>query len=62
MCTPEQINEEFKNCVKLAKYCLTTLGLENDVTYRFSKWDPEDSEKYLGTSEQWDNVETPIRA
>ena len=61
VCTPEQINEEFKNCVKLAKYCLTTLGLENDVTYRFSKWDPEDSEKYLGTSEQWDNVETAMR-
>lgn len=61
VCTPEQINEEFKNCVKLAKYCLTTLGLENDVTYRFSKWDPEDSEKYLGTSEQWDNVEVAMR-
>lgn len=61
VCTPEQINEEFKNCVKLAKYCLTTLGLENDVTYRFSKWDPEDSEKYLGTSEQWDNVEAAMR-
>lgn len=61
VCTPEQINEEFKNCVKLAKYCLTTLGLENDVTYRFSKWNPEDSEKYLGTSEQWDNVEAAMR-
>ena len=61
VCTPEQINEEFKNCVKLAKYCLTTLGLENDVTYRFSKWDPEDSEKYLGTSEQWNNVEAAMR-
>ncbi|MDY2960467.1 MAG: threonine--tRNA ligase [Hornefia sp.] len=61
VCTPEQVNEEFKNCVKLAKYCLTTLGLHDDVTYRFSKWDPEDSEKYLGTAEQWDNVEAAMR-
>lgn len=61
VCTPEQVNEEFKNCVKLAKYCLTTLGLENDVTYRFSKWNPADSEKYLGSAEQWDNVESAMR-
>lgn len=61
VCTPEQIADEFKNCVKLAKYCLTTLGLEDDVTYRMSKWDPENSEKYLGTAEDWDKVEGAMR-
>ena len=62
VCTPEQINEEFKNCVELAKYCLTTLGLEEDVTYRFSKWDPNDSDKYLGTAEDWDRVQDAMRS
>lgn len=61
VCTPEQIDEEFKNCVRLAKYCLTTLGLEEDVTYRMSKWDPENSEKYLGTAEDWNRVEDAMR-
>ncbi len=61
VCTPEQIADEFKNCVKLAKYCLTTLGLEEDVTYRMSKWDPENSDKYLGTAEDWDKVEGAMR-
>lgn len=61
VCTPEQIDEEFKNCVKLAKYCLTTLGLQDDVTYRMSKWDPENSGKYLGTAEEWEKVEGAMR-
>lgn len=61
ICTPEQIADEFKNCVNLAKHCLTTLGLENDVTYRMSKWDPNDSEKYLGTAEEWDKVQDAMR-
>ncbi|MBQ9199790.1 MAG: threonine--tRNA ligase [Lachnospiraceae bacterium] len=61
VCTPEQIADEFKDCVRLAKYCLTTLGLEEDVTYRMSKWDPENSDKYLGTAEDWDKVEGAMR-
>ncbi len=61
ICTPEQIADEFKNCVALAKYCLTTLGVEEDVTYRMSKWDPADSEKYLGTAEDWDRVQDAMR-
>ena len=61
VCTPEQIDEEFKNCVRLAKYCLTTLGLEEDVTYRMSKWDPENPDKYLGSAEDWDRVESAMR-
>ena len=61
ICTPEQIAEEFKNCVALAKYCLTTLGVEEDVTYRMSKWDPNNTEKYLGTTEDWDRVQDAMR-
>ncbi len=54
MCTPEQLEEEFKNCLELAIYCLKTLGLYEDVSYRFSQWDPADKEKYIGTTEQWE--------
>ena len=58
---PEQIEEEFKGCVDLAKYCLQTLGLEGDVTYRMSKWDPNNQEKYLGTEEIWNQVQDMMR-
>lgn len=61
VCTPEQIADEFKGCVELARYCLKTLGLEEDVTYRMSKWDPENTDKYLGTAEEWDRVENAMR-
>jgi len=59
--TPEQIEEEFRGCVDLIMYCLTTLGLANDVTYRFSKWDPNHKEKYLGTEEQWEKSQAKVR-
>ena len=59
--TPEQIEEEFKGCVSLAMHCLTTLGLQDDVTFRMSKWDPNNSEKYLGTAEDWDRVQNAMR-
>ncbi|MBS5064278.1 MAG: threonine--tRNA ligase [Hungatella hathewayi] len=58
---PDQLEEEFKGCVDLAKYCLTTLGLEDDVTYRMSKWDPNNAEHYLGTAEMWDEVQDMMR-
>ncbi|MBR0374567.1 MAG: threonine--tRNA ligase [Mogibacterium sp.] len=57
VCTPEQIKDEFKGCVDLARYCLTTLGLEEDVTYRFSKWDPDNADHYLGDAESWERVQ-----
>ncbi len=57
MCTPEQLEEEFKSCLELAIYCLKTLGLYEDVSYRFSQWDPENREKYIGTEEQWDEAQ-----
>lgn len=61
ICTPEQIKDEFKGCVALAKHCLTTLGVEEDVTYRMSKWDPNNAEKYMGTAEEWDTVQDAMR-
>ncbi len=57
ICTPEQLAEEFGNCVKLAKDMLTKLGLIDDISYCFSQWDPEDTEKYEGTPEQWENTQ-----
>ncbi len=57
MCTPEQLEGEFKSCVELATYMLKTLGLYEDVSYRFSQWDPNDREKYIGTEEEWDEVQ-----
>ncbi len=59
--TPEQMVEEFKNCIALARYCLKTLGVEEDVTYRLSKWDPDDREKYIGEPEVWKQTEDSIR-
>ncbi len=57
MCTPEQLEQEFKSCLELAIYMLKTLGLYEDVSYRFSKWDPNDREKYIGTEEQWNEAQ-----
>ena len=57
MCTPEQLEDEFKNCLELTTFMLKTLGLYEDVSYRFSKWDPNDREKYIGTVEQWDEAQ-----
>lgn len=57
MCTPEQLEDEFKGCLELAIYMLKTLGLYEDVSYRFSQWDPQDREKYIGTQEQWDEAQ-----
>lgn len=59
--TPEQIEEEFAGCLDLARYCLQTLGLEEDVTYRLSKWDPNNTEKYLGDAEHWDKTQNKMR-
>ena len=58
---PDQANEELKSCLELAQYCLTTLGLQDDVTYRLSKWDPDNKEKYLGDEEYWESTQGQIR-
>ncbi len=61
MVRPDQMVEEFKGCIALAKHCLTTLGVEEDVTYHLSKWDPENREKYIGEPEVWNETEQHIR-
>lgn len=58
---PDQMVKEFKDCIALAQYCLKTLGLEEDVTYHLSKWDPDNREKYIGTPEVWEETENDIR-
>ncbi len=57
MCRPDQLEAEFRSCLELAIYMLKTLGLYEDVSYRFSQWDPDDREKYIGTPEQWDEAQ-----
>jgi len=58
---PDQVDEEFKNCVHLAVHVLTTLGLQDDVTYRLSKWDPANTEKYIGDAEYWETSQGKMR-
>ena len=58
---PDQMVEEFKKCLALAKHCLTTLGLQEDVTYHLSKWDPNNTTKYIGTPEVWEASQQHIR-
>ena len=56
---PDQLEEEFKGCLELAKYCLGTVGLLDKCTFRFSQWDPANPKnKYEGTPEQWDHAQS----
>jgi threonyl-tRNA synthetase len=57
MCTPDQLESEFKSCLVLAIYMLKTLGLYEDASYRFSQWDPDNRAKYIGTDEQWNEAQ-----
>lgn len=58
---PDQMVDEFKGCLALAKYCMETLGVQDDVTYCLSKWDPENKEKYIGEPEIWEETQQHIR-
>ena len=58
---PDQAEEELQNCLNLAIHILTTLGLQDDVTYRLSKWDPENKAKYLGDEEYWESTQDALR-
>jgi len=58
---PDQAEEELQNCLNLAIYVLTTLGLQDDVTYRLSKWDPNNTEKYLGDEAYWESTQDALR-
>lgn len=58
---PDQMVAEFKDCIAHAQYCLQVLGVEEDVTYHLSKWDPKNREKYIGDPEVWEETEGAIR-
>lgn len=59
---PDQMVEEFKGCIALAKYVMSTLGLLDDITWHLSKWDPENPDKYIGEPEIWNETEAHIRS
>ncbi len=58
---PDQMVEEFKGCLALAKHCLQTLGVEEDVTYHLSKWDPDNKTKYIGEASVWEETQQHMR-
>lgn len=61
VCTPEQLEEEFKEAVSLINYVMTTLGIQDDISYRFSKWDPNNTEKYINDPEAWESTQNTMR-
>ena len=61
MCRPDQLEEEFKSCLELTNYMMETIGLKEDLSYRFSQWDPDNTEKYIGTKEQWDEAQGAMK-
>ena len=58
---PDQLEEEFRACIRLLQETMTDIGLIDDLSYRLSKWDPNDREKYIGTPEMWDEAEGLMR-
>ena len=61
VCTPDQLEDEFRGVIELINYMMTTLGIENDISYRFSKWDPNNTEKYINDPEAWERTESLMR-
>ncbi len=60
-CRPDQLETEFKSCVDIMLYMMKALGLDKDISYRFSKWDKDNKEKYIGTEEEWESVQNLMR-
>lgn len=60
VCTPEQLEKEFAGVVNLVKFMMKAVGFENDVTYRFSRWDPEDTDKYINEPKTWEKAEATM--
>lgn len=61
ICTPDQVEEEFKGAVDLIKYVMKSLGIQNDISYRFSKWDPNNREKYIDNQEAWETSQEKMK-
>ena len=60
--TPEQLEQEFRDVVSLINYFMETLGIKDDITYRFSKWDPNNIEKYIDNAEAWEETQVKMKA
>ena len=60
-CRPDQLEQEFKSCVDIMLYMMKAIGLDKDITYRFSKWDKNNKEKYIGSEEEWENVQALMK-
>ncbi len=60
-CTPDQLEQEFKGCVDIMLYMMKALGLDDDISYRFSKWDKNNKEKYIGSEEEWESVQNRMK-
>ena len=58
---PDQLEDEFRGCLELAKYVLDTVGMLEDCTFRFSQWDPNNRAKYIGTEEQWNEAQDVMK-
>ena len=61
ICRPDQIEEEFKGSLELIKYIMSTLGIDGDISYRFSKWDPNNTEKYINNPEAWEETQVLMK-
>ncbi|MDO4534694.1 MAG: threonine--tRNA ligase [Clostridium perfringens] len=61
ICTPEQLEEEFKGVLELIQYLMDTLGISEDISYRFSKWDPNNTEKYINDPEAWNHTQAVMK-
>ncbi len=61
VCTPDQLEKEFAGCVELIKYLAKVFGIDQDIWYRFSRWDPKNSDKYVGSAKDWDRVENTMK-
>ena len=61
VCTRQQLKDEFAGAVDLIKYLAKCLGLDDSITFRFSRWDPKNSDKYIGTAEDWEKTETAMK-
>ena len=61
ICTPEQVEGEIRDCLDLINYIMTTLGIIDKVTFRLSKWDPNNKQKYIGSEDEWERTQSILR-
>ena len=62
VCRPDQVEEEFKGSLELIKHIMSTLGIDGDISYRFSKWDPNNTEKYINNPEAWEETQVLMKS